>query len=560
MSDREARVDLAAVTTNVAKLCEQVGDSQVMAVVKQDAYGHGAIPCARAALDGGATWLGVAHIDEALQLRQAGLTVPILCLMAVPGEEHEDAIRAGVTLTAGSAQHVATLAAAAERASAGQPATVHLKADTGLSRGGATRADWPALLDAARHAQRQGLLRVTGLWSHFACSDEPGHPSIKTQLAAFDEALAVAAEAGISPEIRHMANTAAALTVPESRFDLVRFGGAIYGLSTLPGGAPSWLRPAMTLRARLAAVKRVPAGTGVSYGYRYVTDRETTLGLVPLGYADGIRRAATGHALVSAHGRRWLIVGTVCMDQFVVDFGDEPVAPGDEVVLFGPGDNGEPTAQEWGDALGGISYEIALSVGPRVPKTFTHNEPDCFPAEPSLSTIPSLNHVESGMTARPAAHFPTAAQTVLVPTDDDMRALGRRLAAQLRAGDLLILSGPLGAGKTTLAQGIGAGLGVRGLVTSPTFVISRVHPGPVVPLVHVDAYRLGSFIEIDDLDLDTANSVTVVEWGEGLAESLAEDRLEISITPDPDSSQRTVRIRGFGARWDAVLAATEDRL
>jgi tRNA threonylcarbamoyladenosine biosynthesis protein TsaE len=150
--------------------------------------------------------------------------------------------------------------------------------------------------------------------------------------------------------------------------------------------------------------------------------------------------------------------------------------------------------------------------------------------------------------------------TVLVPTDDAMRDLGERLARELRAGDLLILSGPLGAGKTTLTQGIGTGLGVRGRVTSPTFVIARVHPGPVVPLVHADAYRLGSVIEVEDLDLDTANSVTVVEWGEGLAEGLADERLEISISPDPDSQQRTVQIRGFGARWDAVLVGDEDRL
>jgi tRNA threonylcarbamoyladenosine biosynthesis protein TsaE len=150
--------------------------------------------------------------------------------------------------------------------------------------------------------------------------------------------------------------------------------------------------------------------------------------------------------------------------------------------------------------------------------------------------------------------------TLIVPTDTAMRDLGERLARELRAGDLLILSGPLGAGKTTLTQGIGTGLRVRGPVTSPTFVIARVHPGPVVPLVHADAYRLGSVVEVDDLDLDTANSVTVVEWGEGLAEGLADERLEISILPDPDSQQRTVRIRGFGARWDAVLTGDEDRL
>jgi alanine racemase len=527
--DRQARVDLSAVTANVTALRDRIPDARVMAVVKQDAYGHGAIQCARAALAGGATWLGVAHVAEALELRRAGLDAPLLVLMAVPGEEHEEAISAGVDLPAGSAAQVAVIAEAARRA--GRPARLQLKADTGLSRGGATTGTWPAVLDAAMSAQSEGLLAITGLWSHFACADMPGHPSIQAQLAAFHDALAIADKKGIVPEIRHMANSAAALTVPESRFDVVRFGGALYGLGTLPGGAPSFLRPVMTLTARLAMVKRVPAGTGVSYGLHYVTRRETTLGLVPLGYADGIRRAARGHLLVGFRGRRFPVAGTVCMDQFVVDFGDEPAAAGDEVTLFGPGDDGEPTAQEWGEALGTISYEIATGIGPKVPRTFSHNDIG--------ASLPS---------------------SLIVPTDTEMRALGERLAGLLRAGDLVILSGPLGAGKTTLTQGIGTGLGVRGPVTSPTFVIARVHPGPVVPLVHADAYRLGSAIEVDDLDLDTANSVTVVEWGEGLAEGLADDRLEISISPDPGSQQRTVRIRGHGERWHAVLASSQDRL
>jgi len=193
---------------------------------------------------------------------------------------------------------------------------------------------------------------------------------VAAQLAAFADAVAHAEKAGVTPEVRHIANTAGALTVPECRLDLVRFGGALYGISTLPGGAPSWLRPAMTLRARLALVKRVPPGSGVSYGHRYVTDRETTLGLVPVGYADGVPRAATGLPLVSARGQRWPIAGTVCMDQFVVDFGDEPVTAGEEVVLFGPGDDGEPTAQEWGEALGTISYEIVTGIGNRVVRTY----------------------------------------------------------------------------------------------------------------------------------------------------------------------------------------------
>jgi alanine racemase len=364
--DRQARVDLDTVTGNVAALRERMAGSQLMAVVKADGYGHGMIPAARAALAGGASWLGVADLAEAVALRRAGFTVPVLCLMAFG--EPDEAIAAGVDLTAGSARFVATIEAAAARA--GRPARLHLKADTGLSRGGATREDWPALIDAALDAQARGLVRVVGLWSHFACADLPGHPSVAAQLAAFTEAVEQAEKAGVTPEVRHLANTAAALTVPESRFDLVRLGGALYGLSTLPGGAPRWLRPAMTLRARLAMVKRVPPGTGVSYGHRYVTVRETTLGLVPLGYADGVPRAAAGLPLVSARNRRWPIAGTVCMDQFVIDFGDEPVAAGEEVVLFGPGDDGEPTAQEWGEALGTISYDLVTGIGARVPRVF----------------------------------------------------------------------------------------------------------------------------------------------------------------------------------------------
>jgi alanine racemase len=364
--DRQAYVDLGAITGNVAALSERVHGNQLMAVVKADGYGHGMIPAARAALAGGAGWLGVVDTAEALALREAGITAPLLCLMSF-GDPTE-AIARGIDLSAGSAEFVAKAAAAAIRAD--RTARLHLKADTGLSRGGATPRDWPDLVGAALDAQARDLVRVVGLWSHFACADMPGHPSIAAQLAAFTDAVAVAEKAGVAPEVRHIANTAAGLTVPESRFDLVRFGGAIYGLSTLPGGAPAWLRPAMTLRARLILVKRVPPGTGVSYGHRYVTTRETTLGLVPLGYADGVPRGAAGLPLVSARGRRWPIAGTVCMDQFVVDFGDEPVAAGDEVVLFGPGDDGEATAQEWAEAVGTISYEMATGIGARVPRSY----------------------------------------------------------------------------------------------------------------------------------------------------------------------------------------------
>lgn len=361
----EARIELPAIAGNVARLADRVAPSVVMAVVKADGYGHGSVACARAALDGGAQWLGVVQVAEALKLRAAGIDAPLLVLMALPTDDHAAAIEADVDLAAGSAQVLELIAAAARRV--GSPARVHLKADTGMNRGGAPAGDWPDLVKAAIE---EPFIAIAGLWSHFASADDPGNPSIDAQLAAFEQACDLAWRLGIDPGVlRHIGNTAAGIEVPAARLDLVRFGGGIYGLSTLPGGAPDWLRPAMTLTARLAQTKRVPAGSGVSYNHRYTTDRETTLGLVPLGYADGIPRSAIGQPLVWARGRRWKIAGTVCMDQFVVDFGDEAVRTGEEVTLFGPGDSGEPTAQEWGERLATISYEIVTGIGARVHRT-----------------------------------------------------------------------------------------------------------------------------------------------------------------------------------------------
>jgi alanine racemase len=364
----EALIDLGAIKDNVSALVRHVDGAQVMAVVKSDGYGHGMVQSATAALDGGATWLGVVHVADAVALRRAGVTVPILCLLGAPDAPHEDAIRRDVDLSAGSADLVRQIAAAAGRA--GRPARLHLKADTGMSRGGATATDWPGLVAAGLAAEAAGLARIVGLWSHLACADIPDHPATEAQIAAFRGAVETAERAGVRPEVRHLANTPATLTLPETWFDLVRPGGAVVGLSTLPGGAPEWLRPAMTIRASLVQVKRVPAGTGVSYGHRYVTSSEATLGLVPLGYAEGVPRYATNTAQVQVRGRRWTISGTVCMNQVVVDFGDAPVEPGDEVVLFGPGDAGEPTAQEWADALGTLSYEIVTRFAGRVPRSY----------------------------------------------------------------------------------------------------------------------------------------------------------------------------------------------
>ncbi|WP_244893987.1 alanine racemase [Planobispora rosea] len=370
MTPAEARVDLSAIRDNVALLRSHAPGALTMVAVKADGYGHGMAAAARACLEGGAERLGTAYVREALRLRAEGVTAPILSWIIPPGEPLDEAVSADVELSAGAPWLVDAIAEAAGRT--GRVARVHLKADTGNGRGGSPIAGWPALVDRALARQAEGTIEVVGLWSHFACADIPGHPSIDTQLGAFDEALAIAEKAGVggSHVIRHIANSAANLTLPRARYDMVRPGIAAYGLSPIPELGDFGLRPAMTLTARLALVKRVPMGSGVSYGHLYVTDRETKLGLVPLGYADGILRHATGRAEVFAGGRRRRIAGRVCMDQFVIDVGEDPLTEGDEVILFGDGSQGEPTAQEWADSLGTITHEIVTRIGSRVPRVY----------------------------------------------------------------------------------------------------------------------------------------------------------------------------------------------
>ena len=366
-----ARVDLGAIRANVEAL-RAATSAEVLAVVKADGYGHGLLPSARAAVAGGATWLGTALLDEALALRAAGITAPrVLAWLIGPGEAWADALAADVDLSVNAGWALDEVVAAARQA--GTTARVHLKVDSGLGRGGAAPADWADLVEAARKAEAEGVVRVVGLWSHLAYADAPGHPTILRQAEVFREAVALAQGAGIDPEVRHLANSAATLTAPEHHFDLVRPGLAVYGLSPVPdvaGPSAYGLRPAMTLAADLVHVKRVPAGSGVSYGHIYTTDRETTLGLVPLGYADGVPRAGGNVGPVLAAGRSRTVAGRVCMDQLVLDLGDDDVAVGDEVVLFGPGDDGAPTAQDWAEATGTISYEIVTRVGPRVPRVY----------------------------------------------------------------------------------------------------------------------------------------------------------------------------------------------
>jgi alanine racemase len=375
-SPAEIVVDVAAIRHNVRRLRDIVGpDVQMMTVVKGDGYGHGLAPAARAAREAGATWLGVATLEEARTVRATGDTGRLLCWLTVPGEDYRAVLEADVDVTAYSVAELDEIAAAVDEV--GVLARVQLKVDTGLSRGGSTAEDWPALVAAARQAELDGTMTITGIWSHLAASDDPLHPANDAQEQAFRAALAVAEDAGLRPEVRHLANSAAAILRPSARFDLVRCGIASYGLDPAPGASPDDLDliPAMTARAHLAMVKPVQAGQSVSYGHTWTADRATTLGLVPAGYADGVPRHASNVAEVYAEGARRPVRGRVCMDQFVIDLGPGTTAsPGDDVVLFGTGAHGEPTATDWAAAAGTINYEIVTRIGGRFVRVIVDSE------------------------------------------------------------------------------------------------------------------------------------------------------------------------------------------
>lgn len=365
-------MDLAAVRHNVRVLREASPGAELMAVVKADGYGHGAAPVARAALQAGASWLGVCTLDEASDLRAAGIDAPILSWLHLPGDDFAAAIAADVDLSVSSRKHLAAILEGAARA--GRTVRLHLKIDTGLSRNGVDPAGWTAVLDDATKAVADGAAEVVAVWSHLAHADAPRHPTSDRQAARLTVAWQGARDRGLTP-IRHLANSAATLTRPDLHFDLVRPGIAVYGLDPLGRPAAEGpLRPAMTLRARVALVKRVPAGEGVSYGHEWTTPRETTLALLPIGYADGVARRLghEGRMRVLLAGAVRPVVGRVCMDQVVVDCGDAVVREGEHAVLFGPGHEGEPTAQDWADELGSIHYEVVTGVhGRRVTRTFS---------------------------------------------------------------------------------------------------------------------------------------------------------------------------------------------
>lgn len=366
---REAIVDLQALSGNVAHLKTSLDTPHLMIVVKANAYGHGMVEAAHAALAGGATWLGVADIDEALGLRAAGITAPILAWIHAPDETFVEALAADVTLGISSVAQLRACAAAQQTSAPLSPARVHLKLETGLSRNGASEPEWAEFFGEAAALQVDGSIVVEGIFSHLS------NASLEDDLAQgalFDRGVAAAKGVGLTPTLIHLAASFAAVTLPTLRYDMVRIGILAYGVSPIPGrsAADLGLRPVMTLRARVIATRRVPAETGVSYDFTYRTPRETTLCLVPLGYGEGIPRAASGKAPVAIAGQNFFIAGRVAMDQFIVDVGDAPVEVGDEVVLFGDPAKGYPSATEWAAAASTIGYEIVTRLGGRIQRTF----------------------------------------------------------------------------------------------------------------------------------------------------------------------------------------------
>lgn len=348
-------VDTAAIAANV-RAAMATSRAAVMAVVKADGFGAGAVPAARAALAAGATWVGTATLDEAVALRRAGVAAPLLCWLLPVDAAWESALRLRIDVAVASDAHLRAITAAAHRA--GARARVHLHVDTGMARDGAPLEAWPALVAGAAEAEAAGLVEVVGVMGHLARADEPGDPSNAAGIGAFRSALAAVVAAGLRPTVRHLAATEGALRLPEAAFDLVRIGAGLVGIG--PG-----LRPALTLTAPVVLTRRVAAGTPVGYGHTATTGTDTVLALLPIGYADGLPRGIEG-AEVLLGGRRCRVLGRVSMDQVVVDAGPRGVPVGAIATVLGPGDAGEPTAADWARWAGTIEHDVVTGIGARV--------------------------------------------------------------------------------------------------------------------------------------------------------------------------------------------------
>lgn len=362
-----ADIDLDALAHNVRVLRAAVRpEAQICAIVKANAYGHGDVEIARAALAAGATRLGVILVDEALRLRDGGIDAPILLLHEPPADRAAEVVANDLTSVVFTTATIGALGDAADRA--GRSVKVHLKVDTGLNRLGAPPETLPEIAAALGKEQR---LEIEGLFTHFAFADQPTNPFIDTQLARFEDATARLRALGIDPPIRHAGNSAACLTRPDAHFDMVRPGIALYGLSPGPEvGGTEGLRPVLALRARAAMVKRIAAGEAVSYGHRYRVDRPSTIVSIPLGYADGWPRLLANNAEVLVGGKRYAAVGTVTMDSFMADLGDDTCEIGDEVTLIGAQGADRITADEVAARSQTINYEVTTRISSRIPRVF----------------------------------------------------------------------------------------------------------------------------------------------------------------------------------------------
>lgn len=596
----EVIIDLDAVAHNVRRLVAAAAPAQVMAVVKADGYNHGIVQVSRTALMAGATHVGVATFQEAFQLRTAGIDAPITAWMWYPGEDLSRIIDDAVTIGIPSLDHacalVETLKASQEEheehtghaspgggnscepspdgdlhlAKRAQPAStpravpsVCLMFDSGLSRSGVDPLHWQKTVQLLAKAHKDGVVAVTGVMTHLSSADSrDGTEATDQQVQRFRAAIEYCRSVGLPVELNHMANTPATLTRPDTHYEMVRPGVGIYGVDPLDQPAGAGLRPAMTLRARVITTRVVPAGEGVSYGLTWRAPVDTRTAVVAIGYADGVPRSASGQFEVSIRGRRYPQIGRVCMDQVVVDLGPvsdthvPEVFPGDWAVIFG---ESGPSVDEFAQRAGTITYEIltlprcrahkrvlpvrfagldfSAPVPAPVPSRAPAHAPVSSPTSASASTSASPPAPASTLACAPEP--PARPHSILIATAEEMRECGRELGSQLSAGTVVILNGSLGAGKTTLTQGIAQGLGITSRIQSPTFAIVRTHkpghPGGI-GLLHMDAYRLlGDSLDPDalmeslDVDADLSTMVLVAEWGRGVVEQLSDRVLDIEL-------------------------------
>lgn len=350
------RVDLDAIAANT-RLFARRTPGLLMAVVKADGFGHGAVEVARTALAAGASELGVTSIAEALALRSAGLTVPVLSWLNPVDAPWEAAVGAGIEVAVPSRDHLDALVRS------GVGARVHLHLDAGMARDGMPPSGWAGLCRAARRAELAGRITVVGLMGHLGCAEDPTHPSNALGRTRFGWGLMTARAAGLRPTKRHLAATSATLLDPLSHQTMSRVGAGLVGIDPT---RTTTVRPALTLTAPLVEVRGARAGTPVGYGHTWVAPRATSLGLVPVGYADGLPRSASGTAEMQVRGRRVPVVGRISMDMAVVDLGSTGATPGETVTVFGPGDGGEPTVREWADAAGVLEHEVVTGMGSRI--------------------------------------------------------------------------------------------------------------------------------------------------------------------------------------------------